>query len=90
MKQPDWIPPNVEETNEPLLVIKLDNEIAVPKVFYEGKEITGKIRVSFDWETKTEEPGSGGVKYNVDYVEPVNGEVVRKGYGLARGKYAFD
>lgn len=75
---------------EPLLVIELDNETAVPKVFYKGKEITGKVRVSFDWATKDREPNSGGTKFNVEYHEVGHKDIVKKGVGLYRGKYALD
>jgi hypothetical protein len=34
------------------LVIELDSIDKVPRVFYKGKEITGKLRVYFDWETR--------------------------------------
>lgn len=56
-----------EQKDEPLLVIELQDESSIPKVLYKGKEITYKIRVSFDWETKREHEGTGGVRFNVDY-----------------------
>jgi len=73
------------ESIKPLLVIELHDETAVPKVFYQGEEITNKVRVSFEWETRTDE--LGGTAYNIDYVEVVNKEPIHKGVGLARGKY---
>jgi len=39
----------------PLINIELDDINSVPKVFYKGKEIDGKMRVSFDWETDSDE-----------------------------------
>jgi len=78
------------EKKEPLLTIELQDETAVPKVFYEGKEITGKVRVSFDWITKGCEPNSGGTKYNIEHHETGHGDIVKKGLGLRRGKYALD
>ena len=72
----------------PLLTIELQDETAVPKVFYDGEEITNKVMVSFDWETRTDE--YGGTSYNIEHIELVNGEPIRKGVGLARGKYAHD
>lgn len=74
----------------PLLQIELENETAVPKVFYEGKEITRKVRVSLDWDTRKLKPDSGGARYNIEYADVVNGEPVQKGVGLARGKYLYD
>lgn len=73
--------------NKPLLQITLQNESSVPKVIYEGKEIDNKARVLFEWETDTEV--MGGTRYNIEHYEP-NEKPVRKGYGLARGRYAFD
>jgi hypothetical protein len=35
-----------------LLVIELDEYGSVPRVFYKGEEIKGKVRVLFDWHTK--------------------------------------
>lgn len=79
-----------KKSSEPLLVIELHDETAVPKVFYQGEEITGgKARISFDWETKTMELGSGGTNYNIEYAEVINKELVHKGIGLARGKYTY-
>ncbi|WP_153018032.1 hypothetical protein [Saccharococcus caldoxylosilyticus] len=34
-----------------LLVIELDSYDSVPTVFYKGKQILGKVKVSFEWET---------------------------------------
>jgi len=79
-----------EEKKEPLLTIELQDESSVPKVFYEGKEITGKVRVSFDWLTKDAEPLSGGTKFNVEHHETGHGDIVKKGISLARGKHALD
>ena len=80
---------NEQKVKGNLLVIELRDETAVPKVFYEGEEITGKVRISFDWETKTEELGSGGTEYNIEYADAKDGEAIKKGIGLARGKYVF-
>lgn len=79
-----------EPESKPLLTIELQDETAVPKVFYEGKEITGKVRVSFDWITKGCEPNSGGTKYNIEHHETGHGDIVKKELGLRRGKYALD
>ena len=73
---------------KPLLIIELQDETSVPRVFYQGEEITGKIRVSFDWETRTDE--LGGTMYNIDYAESKCKEPIHKGIGLARGKYVYD
>lgn len=74
---------------KPLLTIEIENETAVPKVFYEGKEITDMVRISFSWDTKTAELGSGGTRFNVEHVDVVNDEPVQKGVDLARGKYLY-
>lgn len=49
----------------PLLVIELENESAVPKVFYKGEEINLKCSVLFDWETDTSIPG--GLTYAIEH-----------------------
>lgn len=78
------------DKKEPLLTIELQDETSVPKVFYEGKEITEKIRVSFGWITKDAEPLSGGTEFNVEYHEGGHGDLVKKRISLARGKHALD
>lgn len=85
-KKPDR-PVKERVTQKPLLTIELQDETSVPKVFYEGEEITHKARVSFDWETEKAMPNSGGTKFNIDYVDVMNGGPIQKGIGLARGKY---
>lgn len=42
--------------SKPLLKIELDHYGDVPEVYYEGKEIKGKMRVQFDWQTDNNEP----------------------------------
>lgn len=72
----------------PLLRIELQDETSVPKVFYEGKEITGgKARVLFNWDTEEAVPNSGGTKFNVEYADVVDGKLIKKGVGFAKGKY---
>jgi hypothetical protein len=52
-----------------LLVIELENEDAVPKVFYKGEEITDKVHVGFDWSTQTDKPHDGGLTYSIKHVD---------------------
>ena len=73
-----------------LLIIELQDETSVPKVFYEGEEITDKVRVSFDWITKGCMHGSGGTKFNIEHLEMGHNDLVRKGVGLCCGQYATD
>ncbi|MDY7044049.1 hypothetical protein RVS70_07495 [Virgibacillus sp. M23] len=48
------------------LTIELDDEDStLPRVFHEGKEITNKVRVHFDWKTRTDQPGK--LEVNVEY-----------------------
>ncbi|UOQ85683.1 hypothetical protein [Gracilibacillus salinarum] len=77
-----------ERNGNPLLTIELVNEESVPKVFYEGEKITKKIRVSFDWETETDE--FGGTRYNIEHYVTGHGFPTRRGYRLERGKYEFE
>lgn len=44
--------PNTISVNDKLLTIQMDSMGDVPKVWYEGKEITGRVHISFDWKTK--------------------------------------
>lgn len=56
-----------QKRNRTLLTIELDDETSVPRVFYDGGEITEKVRVNFDWETKTDRPGK--LVTNIEYYE---------------------
>ncbi|MBS4198604.1 hypothetical protein KHA93_02940 [Bacillus sp. FJAT-49732] len=85
---PPESPVKIVET--PLLTIELENETAVPKVFYKGEEITRKIRIAFGWETKKADEESGGIMYDINFAEIVDEIPIQKGYGLRRGKFAFD
>lgn len=38
--------------NEPLLVIEVKDMNSVPAVRYKGKDITGRVQVGYEWETK--------------------------------------
>lgn len=42
---------NNTKEHKPFLVIQLDSLDSVPYVFLEGKEITGRVKVEFKWET---------------------------------------
>ncbi|MGE6501164.1 hypothetical protein ACQKF0_12620 [Bacillus wiedmannii] len=44
---------NTQSNKEPLLTITLTDIDAVPIVHYKGKQIDRKLRVAFDWESKT-------------------------------------
>ncbi len=59
----------VEQDNQPLLVIELESETAVPKVIYKGKEIKLKRNVFFDWETDGAYPTEGGLTYAIEHFE---------------------
>lgn len=76
-------------TQKPLLIIELEEETSVPKVFYKGEEVTMKARILFEWETGNDDE-KGGTRYNIEHFEKVHKGIVRKGYGLAKGKYALD
>lgn len=53
------IPVNIQPQ---LLRIELDNITSIPRVYYNGVEITKKVRVYFDWQTADE---------NIKYDSPV-------------------
>ena len=52
---------------KPLLSIELENETAIPKVFYKGEEITGINHISFAWDTK-DTYSQGGLSYAVENI----------------------
>lgn len=58
--------PERQRAEEPLLQIELEDEHSLPKVFYKGKEITGKIKIDFDWRTKGL-IDLGGLEFNLEY-----------------------
>ncbi|MFA1819016.1 hypothetical protein ACDX78_02230 [Virgibacillus oceani] len=61
----------IQAANKPLLVIELQDETSVPKVFYKGEEITKKIHIHFDWDTDTSFPG--GLSYAIEHADMDNG-----------------
>lgn len=63
-----------ESDKRSLLVIKLENETAVPKVFYKDEVIELKQSVFFDWDTDTDV--MGGLSYAIEHV------VIGKGYPI--------
>ncbi|MCY8122433.1 hypothetical protein P8860_21795 [Bacillus spizizenii] len=52
--------------NQPLLQITLDDINSIPEVYYKGEKITKRIKVSFDWETKTDQ-NEGGAKILIEH-----------------------
>lgn len=43
------------KNNQAFLSIELNSLDSVPKVFYKGEEIKGKVHVAFDWKTQTQD-----------------------------------
>ncbi|MEC1663341.1 hypothetical protein [Bacillus halotolerans] len=43
---------------QPLLHITLDDMTSIPEVYYQGEKITKRVKVSFDWETATDQDES--------------------------------
>lgn len=63
IKQLTELQSGVNKDAQSLLVIQLDKFGDVPKVFYKGEELKGKVSISFDWETKTDkEPGKTNIE----------------------------
>lgn len=50
---------------ENYLVIEMDQETSVPRVFYKGQEITNKLGVNFTWETSTTD--MGGTELSIEH-----------------------
>lgn len=65
-----------EQKKGKYLVIELDKLGDVPKVIHEGKEITLKEFINFQWNTRTDKPGNTDVI--VDYFDKNNGLIERK------------
>lgn len=53
-----------------LLVIELEDESSVPKVFYKGEKIKLKTNIFFDWDTDTDL--FGGLTYAIEHYEEGN------------------
>jgi len=58
-----------EEVMHPLLTIELKDETSVPKVFYKGKELAGKTSINFAWITQKENPGVGGLYFEIAHYD---------------------
>lgn len=56
-------------TCKPLLTIELQDESAVPKVFYKGEEIKARSHISFDWKTKQSHEGTGGLDMRIEHYD---------------------
>ncbi|MFD9629080.1 hypothetical protein [Peribacillus muralis] len=71
--------------SKPLLIIHLDSESSTPKVIYEGKEITNKTRINFNWETNQAEGNTEKLECNMDFLCGLDtGAPMLKGIGLKR------
>jgi hypothetical protein len=58
----------IKTTISKFLVIELDSDTSVPRVFYEGQEIQRKININFNWETKKGN-NQGYLNFTADYYE---------------------
>lgn len=65
-----------------LLVIELDEYGSVPRVFYKGEKIKGKVRVLFDWHTK-DDKHFGLPHIEIEYGDYENGSLVCKAIKLS-------
>lgn len=59
-----------EGDKQSLLVIELEDESSVPKVFYKGEKIKLKTNIFFDWDTDTDL--FGGLTYAIEHYEEGN------------------
>lgn len=73
------------EPIKPLLVIELESETSVPKVFYQGEEITGRKQIEFGWKTKRGYEGTGGMKIYIEYADKE--APTTRIEGMERGEY---
>ncbi|MBM7681960.1 putative CHY-type Zn-finger protein [Pullulanibacillus pueri] len=68
---------NNNKPKQPLLKITLEDINAVPKVFYNGEEITDLVHVGIDWNTNTESFSPTHIKIkHADYDKPPNTKVI--------------
>ncbi len=49
------------------LTIELDDIESVPKVTYKGEDITGRIKISFDWESGNE-TGNSKLNFKINHL----------------------
>jgi hypothetical protein len=47
---------------KPLLEIRVDDMDSVPVIYYKGKPIKAKVSISYDWHTRTEQPGKQSIR----------------------------
>jgi len=69
------------------LAIKLLDENSVPRVFYKGEEVFEKVKISFDWETQTDE--LGGTKIHIEHYKDDNKNIHLETTNHKIGKYAL-
>lgn len=60
--------PNTISVNDKLLTIQMDSMGDVPKIWYKGKEITGRVHISFDWKTKDTDVNVNPTYIKIKYV----------------------
>lgn len=71
-----------------LLTIRVKDENSVPEVFYKGEEVTNKINISFNWETKTDE--FGGLQFLIDHFKKKETQTVRETHAHRTGKFLLE
>lgn len=74
----------------PLLVIELQDENSVPIVKLNGEEIERKQKIDFSWSTKTQDPLSGGLMYNIKHIANAKGRFGIKTTKYEHGEFAFE
>ncbi|MDY7224649.1 hypothetical protein [Halalkalibacterium halodurans] len=78
------------ENQTPLLIIELQDENSVPVVKLNGEKIEQKQKVEFSWLTKTQEPVSGGLMYNIKHIANAKGRFGIKTTKYEHGEFAFE
>lgn len=53
---------------KPLITIELEDMDSIPKVSFDGKDITGRCRVTFKWITRNGD-GIGGAMFEIEYID---------------------
>ncbi|MBQ4816433.1 hypothetical protein IHP72_09305 [Bacillus pumilus] len=76
------------EGDKPLISIEQNDIQSVPKVFYKGEEIKGKVRVVYEWNTKSlNEMGSNVIE--LEFVDKDN-KFANKVIGHKRGSAVME
>lgn len=67
----------------PLLVIELQDEMSVPKVFYKGERIEKLHDVDFEWETETDVT-MGRMDLDIEHIDTTDDKPIIRRTGISK------